>query len=323
MALRASTSLPVTALVWALLNSSTALAEGDTSREARDDAWWTGPVVAASANTLPEGRILVEPYLYDAIEIGHFDSGDHRRSTGQNQFFGSQTYVNVGLTDSFLVGAIPRFGFQQLANGQSSPSPAVADLTLQAQVRLHRFDEQSRIPTISFNLSETFPTGRYDRLQRAGDGLGAGSYATALSLYGQTFFWMPNGRILRARLDLTYTVSRSTTVRDLSVYGTVNGFRGRAIPGDEYAANLAGEYSLTQRWVLAMDLVWQRQANTQILGAAGGRQNTGESRVGYVVPALEYNVSARMGVIAGARVAVMGRNSSASVTPVAAINCVF
>ena len=39
-----------------------------------------------------------------------------------------------------------------------------------------------------------------------------------------------------------------------------------------------------------------------------------------VAPALEYNFSARIGIIAGAKVTVTGRNTTAVVIPVAAVN---
>ena len=32
-----------------------------------DDAWWTGPMLAPSAATLPRGHFLIEPYLFDVI----------------------------------------------------------------------------------------------------------------------------------------------------------------------------------------------------------------------------------------------------------------
>ena len=42
-------------------------------RQSLDDAWWTGPMLAPSAATLPRGHFLIEPYLYDVIVVGHYD----------------------------------------------------------------------------------------------------------------------------------------------------------------------------------------------------------------------------------------------------------
>ncbi len=40
------------------------------ARQSLEDAWWTGPMLAPSAATLPRGHLLIEPYLYDVIAQG-------------------------------------------------------------------------------------------------------------------------------------------------------------------------------------------------------------------------------------------------------------
>jgi hypothetical protein len=95
---------------------------------------------------------------------------------------------------------------------------------------------------------------------------------------------------------------------------------------------LAFEYSVTRKWVLATDLWWEHDGNTQVQGGytqtltgAPGYlvQNSGSDDLLYVAPAIEYNWSASMGVIAGARITAAGRNVGATATPVAAINMFF
>jgi hypothetical protein len=291
--------------------------------QALDDAWWTGPLLAPNAGTLPQGHLLFEPYVYDVIGIGHFDQDGALKASRYQADYGSQSYINYGVTDIFTAGLIPRFGHQQLGEGQNSAAAVdLGDISLQGQLRLNNFDEASRIPTISVNIGETFPTGRYDRLDRLGDGLGSGTYSTAFALYGQSYFWMGNGRLLRTRLDLTYSVSTDVGVSGASVYGTTAGFHGHADPGDEFTADLAFEYSVTRQWVLALDLWYQRENSTTVAGNTG-TYRSGDSQLFYVAPALEFNWSGRYGLIAGARIAAAGRNAEASVAPLAAINCFF
>ena len=57
------------------------------------------------------------------------------------------------------------------------------------------------------------------------------TYTTSLAVHSQYYFWMPNGRILRTRLNIAYAMSDTVDVADTSVYGTAQGFRGRADPG--------------------------------------------------------------------------------------------
>jgi hypothetical protein len=208
----------------------------------------------------------------------------------------------------------------------------VGDVSVQAQYRLTKYKPGGWMPTTAINIQESLPIGRYDRLDnKPSDGFGSGAYATTLSLYSQTFFWTPNGRILRTRLDFAYTVSNRARLRGVSVYGTPVGFRGHADPGDSFNVDLAFEYSVTREWVLAMDIAWQRDAATKVSGhytptgasapvALQARAPVSESLI--LAPAVEYSWTPNIGVIVGARIVPAGRNTTASVTPAIAINYV-
>jgi hypothetical protein len=303
-------------------------------QQSMDEAWWTGPLLAPNAATLPQGHWLLEPYLYDLITYGHFDTNGTLRSAGAAHDIGNQSYIEYGLVNGFTLGLIPRLGFHESSAGQDSSGFTVGDITLQGAYGLTQFHQGSWIPATSLVIGETLPTGKYDRLDGRTDGaLGSGAYSTTVSLYSQTYLWMPNGRILRTRLDLSYEISRWTSVRDMSVYGTSDGFSGRAHPGQSFVADLAFEYSVTQEWVLATDVIWEHDGNTRVEGGYAPAitsalpphfvQNSGSDDLLYLAPAVEYNWSPSMGVIAGARIAAAGRNIGATVTPVAAINMYF
>ncbi len=313
----------------ALIASAAAPAE-DSARQSLADAWWTGPLLAPNASTFPAGHALVETYVFDVNSNGQFDrSGRHQPAAGGHEL-GSLTYLIYGLTDRVSVGLLPRFFFDEPPGAPNSSSPGIGDFGAQVQVGLTSFHEGSLVPATAVVLAETFPTGRYDTLANPADGFGAGVYTTALSWYSQDYLWLPNGRILRVRLDLTYAISGAASLRDQSVYGTPLGFRGRAYPGDSFTADAAAEYSVTRNWVLATDLVWVHNASTRLAGsepAAGGSfpvdTQSGSSEYFAVAPAVEYNFSSRVGVIFGARIFVAGRNTGSSVTTAAAINMVF
>jgi hypothetical protein len=305
-----------------LLVSLPSFAESSASRQTLDDAWWTGPLLAASASTLPQGHFLVEPYLFDVITYGRLDAVGNRVSAPHKNDFGSQSYVLYGVTDRISAGIIPRFGYLKSSQGAGSPGLQAGDLTLQAQYRLTQFQEGSWIPTLSFVVGETVPTGKYDRLDRhPGDGFGAGAYTTTLSLYSQQYFWLSTGRILRMRLDLSYSLSSAVALQGVSVYGTGTGFSGHAHPGDSLTVDVSWEYSLTRNWVLAFDVVYEHDASTTVTGSYSA--SSGDSWSLGFAPGIEYNFNSRIGVIAGTRIIPTGRNTSLSVTPVVAINMVF
>lgn len=295
------------------------------------EAWWTGPLLAAGANALPRGHFLVEPYLYDIVPYGSYDKGGREHSVRHQGRFRSLTYLLYGLTDRLSVGVLPRFGFNAGDQGTRSSGPRVGDLGLHAHYQLLRFRERSWVPALSLVIEQTLPTGHYDQLgNHPGDGLGAGVYATTFAVYTQRYFWAPNGRIVRTRLNVSYVKAGDTSVRDVSVYGTQAGFRGTGMPGNSLIVDSAWEYSLTQHWVLALDISYEHDASTRVLGTypttnaglVAVRDSSGASTAWSLAPAVEYNVSANLGVIVGANVVVAGRNASGVLVPAVAINWV-
>src|SRR5882724_1201867 len=139
-------------------------------RQSRDDAWWTGPWLAASPGTLPPGHFLIEPYVFDAIPRGHYDNDGTRHSGPHANNFGSQSYVLYGLTDRVGVGLIPRFGFNDPGNGRSSSKVGVGDLTVQAQYGLSRFAQGSWISPTPSPDPPAFATSAFTVRERVSEG---------------------------------------------------------------------------------------------------------------------------------------------------------
>jgi hypothetical protein len=309
-------------------------------RQALDGAWWTGPMLTPSPGTLPCGHFLIEPYFFDVTAAGRFGQDGKRRSAARSDGFGSLTYLLYGLTDKVTVGLIPTAGFNKVSDGPSSSGVGLGDVTVHAQYRLTQFREHSRLPAMAVAVDETLPTGKYDRLgDRPSDGIGSGAYTTGLAFLSQTYFWLPNGRILRMRVYLSQAISREVEVNDVSVYGTGAGFHGYAKPGPTFQANGSWEYSLTRSWVLAVDATFRRDGNTRVTGYDTNRASTGSAeafalqpatvrldsgvRGGFALaPAIEYSWTPNLGVLVGARVMAGGRNTAASITPAVAINFV-
>jgi hypothetical protein len=289
-------------------------------RQSLEDAWWTGPMLANSAATLPRGHFLIEPYLYDI-------AGAH--SNG----FGSRTYVLYGLAERLTVGFIPIAGFNSLSDAPSSSGVEMGDLTLLAQYGLTQFHEGSWVPATAIEVQQSFPTAKYDGLDRPSDGFGSGAYTTMLAFNSQKYFWLPNRRILRMRFNVSEAFSSKVSLEDVSVYGTADGFRGDARPGRSFFADAAWEYSLTRNWVLALDVTYGHSGNTRVTGfnildpnsmqnPSSILLNSGTSDAFGFAPAIEYNWKPNLGVLLGTRVIPDGHNTPVTITPAIAINFV-
>ena len=299
-------------LLTALLGLTTGQAHADDApvRQSLDDAWWTGPVIANSPNALPPGHAYAETYGYD----------EH---TTRANGFGSSTFLLYGVTPRLTLGAIPVFGYDRLAGGQSSARIGAGDLTIHAQYQLTHFDAPSGKPAIAIAVEGVLPTARYDRLDRPSNGFGGGIYATSLGLYAQDVFWLPNGRILRSRINLSQSFPGSARIDGISVYGTGARFTGRARPGATTAIDNSWEYSVTRRWVAAVDLYYRHGRQTGVDGMDGPdavHLSDGPSDTFAVAPAVEYSWTPSLGVLFGTRYIPPARNTRPSVTPIVALS---
>ncbi|MBS0395733.1 MAG: transporter, partial [Proteobacteria bacterium] len=170
-----------------------------------------------------------------------------------------------------------------------------------------------------------------DRLSGGPDAAsGAGVHRTDVSLYAQSLV-PAGGRPLRLRLNLTYSWSDSAAVSGASAYGTPAAFHGRAHPRAAAAADAAFELSLSPRWVLALDVLYQHDDGFLVVGNVAGpggatlplRIDAGPGASWTLAPALECNFSASVGVIVGIKLTAAGRDAPVERVPAAALNLFF
>ena len=276
-------------------------------KAAMQSARWTGPLLASNAETLPQGHFYTEPYFFDVISGGEHNPG-------------SSGFYQYGLFDNFTVGVQPFFS---LGTRRYNRGVAIGDFKLLSQVRLSHFTPEHRVPSVALVMNLVLPTGKDDRLGALKQGHGSGSFAPEIGVNVQHYFLLRNGRLLRARLNILKNFPLRHDVSGRSVFGTGPDFHGRAKPGPKTSVTVGAEYSLTKEWVLAFDIERDQWGKTEVTG----REANGELvkqisprswNVGFA-PAVEYNWSARAGIIAGVWIVPKGHNTQSSVTPAIAI----
>ena len=292
--------------------SMSVAAKADDLNDARwhtamEGARWTGPLLASTAETLPEGHFYTEPYFFDAISTGQHNPG-------------SSGFYQYGLFNNYTVGVQPFFS---LGTRKYNRNVAIGDFKLLSQLRLSHFTYNHRVPSIALVMNLIVPTGKDDNLKALKEGHGNGSFAPEIGFNVQQYFLLKNGRLLRARFNFLRNFPLGTHVTGLSVYGTLPGFEGHAKNGSKTAFVGGVEYSLTREWVLALDVERDQWGKTSIKGRdANGapvkRISPRSWDIGFA-PAIEYNWSDRAGAIFGVWIVPHGHNTPSSVTPAIAI----
>jgi hypothetical protein len=278
--------------------------------------WWTGTLAAPSPAFFRNGMLGVEPYLIDKRGAGAFDSHGaiHSRPEGADQAR-SATAIQYAFTAHFSVQIVPSFA-RILTDDDGHAG--IADLPVRFKYRWLDGGTGLLRPSITTTLGLILPVGQFERLGKATDGFGTGSYVGMEQILLQSFFSVhdhPN----RLRLWQTWNQPlNGVTLHGISSYGTGVEFMGRAVPGWSAEIGLGEEFALDRRWVMAIDLV-QDFARGAHFGSAPPKSISNFM----LAPALEYNLSQTLGVIAGVAFSVTGRNSSATLNPQMAVNAFF
>ncbi|MEI6531311.1 MAG: hypothetical protein WCN87_00635, partial [Chlamydiota bacterium] len=187
-------------------------------------------------------------------------------------------------------------------------------------------------------IREYFPTGRYSNLNPLLQGADLTVYGMFTTLFGfnlQKVFLLSNCRLLRLRLNAAYELPAVAHVKGLNAYGGGFGTKGKVWADSTLFLTIAHEIQFTQNWVFACDYMYQHGGQGKFSGDPGSTSGRSSPFAflpdnGYpawdsfsVAPAMEYNFSANVGMIAGIWVSVAGRNNSAFISPIIALNATF
>jgi hypothetical protein len=288
--------------------------------------WFTGSLIAPSPALLKAGAFEIEPYLVYTGNTGSYAANWSHHSVAHNlSEVQSETLVEYGITDRLSIQAVPSFG--ALWTGQNS-SFGSGDLPVELKYRFNDQNLATGAPSVTVFLGMSFPLGKYDGLTVPSVGQGSGAFTVKQGILLQSLFdtWGDHPLRLRLYADAFEPIA-DASVRDISVYGTAQGFHGHAAPGFAADTGLGVEYGLSQRWVLALDLVQNYADTTHVSGAIGSAAvTTSKNPAGIafsVAPAVEYNFSGSVGLIVGVQFSVAGRYTGSYVAPQIALSASF
>lgn len=285
--------------------------------------WYTGPIIAPGGKTIPLGHANFEFYSLYTKNKGQFDAHGKLIHTPATQSIQANPVLTYGLTNRIDAQFSVPYGFDHsFKRSQNHIGDTSALLGFQALEQ----NETHWWPNLRITLQEIFPTGRLKNLnptnQQTIQGV-PGSYETALGFNFQHLLALGTDHYLRTRFCLNYMYIDSVNVTPPQVHPIT----WRIKPGNQFSIDLAGELSITQNWVAVMEGYYLERGATRLEShTSSGSQKLraklaqGQSEEISIAPAIEYNFSANIGLIAGVWLALKGKNSQDYVSTVVALN---
>jgi hypothetical protein len=297
-------------------------AHGDVAVQ---DQWFTGTLEAPSPALPKAGLLVIKPFAIFTRTDGSYDTQGVYRSTSPNDNFKTVVLMKYAITDRLSIQALPSIAH---VDGGNSHYTGVGDLPIEAEYRLADENTTTGLPSVTVAAGLNVPTGQYDALQTSLSGFGSGALTLKEQILLQSVFDTPGGHPMRLRAyAAAYQPLGTASVDGISVYGTGRGFAGSVHPGASVVLGVGGGFAFDQRFVVAMDLVYKSAHGFALDGSdpVDGRIHSRSKRRSTTsfAPALEYNVSGRLGVIAGVDFSIAGRNSASYYAPQIAVSMSF
>ena len=277
--------------------------------------WYTGPLITASSNNAPPGKYVLQPYLFNNWQYATFNAD--RKSESIPDIYTLQPLLlgQTGITDwlDITVTATGFFKWQKSQHGSGWGDTAVS-------FGLQLYKETLYVPSFRLTVGESFPTGRYQKLNRNKNGLdatGSGAYTTVIGLIaGKVFWWLPLHPV-SVRLASNYNFpNHKVSVRNFNAYGGGFGTDGRVTVGHTMNFDLGIEVSITQKWVFATDFAYTYTWPSLFSGRPGidamgmaASVGTPTSNQFSLSPAIEYNRTSTDGFIGGVWFSATGKSS--------------
>ncbi|MBA2711887.1 MAG: transporter [Tatlockia sp.] len=283
--------------------------------------WFTGPLLAPTGKTIPKGHFNFEPYGF------------------YTEYGSPQNFKNVEVNPIISVGINSFMDFQaslpyDYSWVREQHGRGVGDFSLGLGIQALTHKEGSFLPDLRIILQETIPTGRFENLnplKNGTDQTGFGAYQHIVSFNFQKLFTVGTKHYLRTRFSVAGAFASSVHVEGLNTFGGDETTSGTVHPGNNFSADLAAEFTLTQNWVAVMEALYLHSNFTGFganmggvtpsgaAGAVGGKGGDSAS----LAPAIEYNFTANLGVIAGVWFSVTGPKAAKFISSAVAINYYF
>jgi len=297
------------------------------SKATYSEPWFTGPILAPSGETTPMEHVNVEIYDFATKNNGVYNRHGKLTpspSSESNQYqvlyyYGFTTWMDMQLTLPYVFNS---------ASGHHGQGYGDTGVLLGFQIL--RQNKRRWMPDLRVSIQETLPSGRYDMLNPAffGTGLtGKGSYQTTFTLAFQHLTPVFQTHYFRTRFTVNYTIPGTVNIQGLSAYAGSTSTQGHINPGSNFSLDLAAEYTVTQNWVAVMEGYYFYGNATRFRGEKGITKVGKLARVGYpdndeisLAPAIEYNFSNNVGIIAGYWYSIAGRKIARFRAPTIALN---
>ncbi|QCE32409.1 hypothetical protein FAI41_01765 [Acetobacteraceae bacterium] len=270
------------------------------------------------------GEWTIEPYFIATVPNGQFDNLGRRVPDDPPGYsFAQQWYLQYAVTKRLSVYANPGYSYSW-GGGDRSGSVEAQDLPFDL---FYRMTPDHSYPLVTAYLGGQAPTGPYDNLQNSNNGTGTGAWSFNFGVSAMASFPFFGHALITDLWAQANQTTGDVRVKGMSTYGTDQDFNGWAIPSQFGSAGAGFEFGVTKKFMLDLELIGYWNAPVNMKGWEAGQwqeyQESDWTDVFDVGPGMEYSFNEHFSLVAEVIIPLAGVNTTASLSPSAAIVCSY
>jgi len=280
--------------------------------------WLTGPLFTQSGEVVQIGHFNIEPTVFYTTRYARYNKDWKSIAIPKFNQVNYLAFIKIGIQEKIALSCTPQ-GFHNITKGVSSDG--FGDLPIGFDFQL--LEDREGQPPVKISVIETIPFGKYKELdpdKLGTDSIGLGTFSTQIMLATCNLFKFSETNYLSTCANFFVVFPQPVHVKGFNAYGGDHSTSGKVYPGTTFNFYCSAEYTLTENWALALDVLSLYALETDFRGYSDKPVGSPSSVQISLAPAIEYNFSKSLGIIAGSWFTVAGRNSTSFWSAAAAIN---
>lgn len=230
--------------------------EKKTNREFFNQ-WFTGPLITPSPITSPTNQPSVSTGLIQYIYYGKYKNNWSVKNLKSSKFYSTEFFIypQIGITKRIGTEA---FASLSLNYNSKKNYTQFQDLIYRIgyQILIDKLEKGDWTPNLRLILQETFPIGKYKRLDPDGEGIdatGQGAFQSGVLLAWQKGFKYNTSHAFNLAGAVGYFILSGVKINGVSIYGGNRSTKGIAYPGNILTIFSSGEFELSKHIALSYD----------------------------------------------------------------------
>lgn len=289
----------------------------NTNTRAFFKQWFMGPLITPSPITSPTNEPSISTGVIQYIYYGKYKNNWSVRNLKGSGFYSTEFFIypQVGITKHIGTEA---FASMSLNYNRKKSYTQFQDIIYRIgyQILIDKLEKGSWTPNLRLIFQETFPVGKYRRLDPDGEGIdatGQGAFQSGVLLAWQKGFKYNTKHAFNLAGAVGYFILSSVKIKGVSIYGGNNSTQGIAYPGNIVTIFSSGEFELTRHIALSYDsnflINFAGKYKSKIRN--GSKINVSQMAFLNFAPEIEIIISKKAGFLIGPWFTITGQNAPA------------